>query len=83
MTISRQNLSIIIVTFKSEKVIHQCLNSIPTETQVIVVENSNNKNFKEIIEKKYKNVKCILTPENLGMGPGNNLGLKIWSLKNT
>ena len=39
MTISRQNLSIIIVTFKSEKVIHQCLKSIPEEIQVIIVEN--------------------------------------------
>ena len=76
MTISRQNLSIIIVTFKSEKVIHQCLNSIPKEIQVIIVENSNDQNFKEIIEKNYKNVKCILSPKNIGMGPGNNLGLK-------
>ena len=76
MTISRQNLSIIIVTFKSEKVIHQCLNSIPKEIQVIIVENSNDQNFKQIIEKNYKNVKCILSPKNIGMGPGNNLGLK-------
>ena len=76
MTISRQNLSIIIVTFKSEKVIHQCLKSIPEEIQVIIVENSNDQNFKEIIEKNYKNVKCILASVNLGMGSGNNLGLK-------
>ncbi len=76
MTISRQNLSIIIVTFKSEKVIHQCLKSIPEEIQVIIVENSNDQNFKKIIEKNYKNVRCILTPVNLGMGSGNNLGLK-------
>ena len=76
MTISRQNLSIIIVTFKSENVIHQCLKSIPQEVQIIIVDNSNDKNFKENIEKTYKNTKCILAPKNLGMGSGNNLGLK-------
>ena len=76
MTISRQNLSIIIVTFKSEKVIYQCLNSIPHEIQVIIVDNSNDKYFKKKIERDYNNVTCILASENLGMGPGNNLGLK-------
>ena len=76
MTISRQNLSIIIVTFKSENVIHQCLKSIPQEVQIIIVDNSNDKIFKENIERTYKNTKCILAPKNLGMGSGNNLGLK-------
>ena len=32
--------------------------------------------IKEKIESKYKNVKCILSKENLGMGAGNNLGIK-------
>ena len=32
--------------------------------------------FKNNIEKQYSNVKCILSSENLGMGAGNNLGLK-------
>ena len=76
MTISRQNISIIIVTFKSEKVIHQCIKSIPKDFKIIIVDNSSDKNFKEKIEKIYQNVRCILSPDNLGMGAGNNLGLK-------
>ena len=32
-------------------------------------------NSKKIL-KKYKNVRCILSKENLGMGAGNNLGIK-------
>ena len=32
--------------------------------------------FKESIEKQYKNIKCLLSSDNLGMGSGNNLGLK-------
>ena len=76
MSISRQNLSIVIVTFKSEGVIHECLKSIDKDIKITVVENSNNYQFKDELEKSYKNVSCILSNENLGMGPGNNIGIK-------
>ena len=51
MSISRQNLTVIIVSFMSEKVIHDCIRSIPKDIQIIVVDNSNNKSFKNDIEK--------------------------------
>jgi N-acetylglucosaminyl-diphospho-decaprenol L-rhamnosyltransferase len=76
MSISRQTLSAVIVTFKSDKVIHDCIQSISDQIKIIVVDNSNDKKFKENIEKRYENVECILSSTNLGMGPGNNLGLK-------
>ena len=76
MSISRQNLSIVIVTLKSEKVINRCLNSINQDMPIIVVENSNSLKFKEYLESKYKNLKCILSGSNLGMGAGNNIGIK-------
>ena len=76
MSISRQNLSIIIVTLKSEKVIHQCIKSLNQNIPIIVVEHSDNKKLKEDLEKKYNNLKCILAKSNLGMGSGNNIGLK-------
>ena len=76
MTISRRNLSIIVVSFMSDEVIHNCINSIPDDINIIVVDNSSNKIFKQNIEKRYNNVHCILSHENLGMGSGNNLGLK-------
>jgi len=76
MSISGQNLSVVIVTLKSEKIIHQCINSINQNIPIIVVENSDNKNFKEELERKYKNLKCILSKSNLGMGAGNNIGIK-------
>ena len=76
MSISRQNLSIVIVTLKSEKVIHQCIKSLNQNIPIIVVEHSDNKKLKEDLEKKYNNLKCILAKSNLGMGPGNNIGLK-------
>ena len=76
MSISRQNLSVVIVSFISEEVIHNCIESIPSDINILVVDNSGNKEFKLSIEKKYINAKCILSLENLGMGAGNNLGLK-------
>jgi len=79
MSISRQNLSIVIVTLKSENVIHQCIESINKDVPIIVVENSSDSKFKEDLEKKYTNVKCTLSFKNLGMGPGNNLGIKFTS----
>ena len=76
MSISRQNLTIVIVTFKSNAVIHNCIKSIDKEIKIVVVENSNDSKFKHDLEKTYKNVNCVLSRENLGMGCGNNLGIK-------
>ena len=66
----------IIVSYKSDHVIENCINSIDSEIEIVVIDNSNNDKFKDKIETKYKNVKCILSKENLGMGGGNNLGIK-------
>ena len=71
-----KDLTIVTVTFKSEEKILNCLNSISNEIQVIVVENSNNKKFKDKIENQYRNVRCILTGENKGYSAANNIGLK-------
>ena len=76
MSINKQNLSIIIVSFKSNHVIHDCINSIDKNFEIIVVDNSNDQKFVKKLEVKYKNVKCILSSKNLGMGAGNNLGIK-------
>ena len=54
-----KELTIVIVTLKSENKILKCLESITNEIPVIVVENSNNENFKRLIESNYKNVNCI------------------------
>tara|TARA_Y100000741_G_C17954294_1_gene437082 strand:- start:107 stop:583 length:477 start_codon:yes stop_codon:yes gene_type:complete len=76
MSISRQNLSIVIVTLRSESVIDQCIDSINEDLPIIIIENSNNSTFTKYLENKYKNVKCLLSRQNIGMGSGNNLGIK-------
>ena len=77
MSISRQNLSIVIVTLKSEKVIHDCIKSINKDVPIIVVENSNNLEFKNNLQSKYNNVRCMLSKANLGYAAGNNIGIKL------
>tara|TARA_B100001063_G_C16640808_1_gene490727 strand:+ start:102 stop:935 length:834 start_codon:yes stop_codon:yes gene_type:complete len=76
-----KELTIIIVTFKSEEKIFNCLKSISDETPVIVVENSNNEKFKNKIENIHNNVNCILTGENQGYSIANNIGLNLVKTK--
>ena len=61
MSLSGQNLSIVIVTLKSEKVIHDCIKSIDQNIPIIIVENSNNYELKKNLESQYKNLKCVIT----------------------
>ena len=75
MQITKENLTIIIVTIKSQKIIDDCLESIDPEVKKIVVENSSNQEFVNYLKDKYKNLDCYLTGENLGMGSGNNFGI--------
>ena len=70
-----KKITIIIVSFKSDKAIYNCLSSVNRKYPVIVIENSSDFSFKKKIEEKYKNVKCILTKKNLGFGKANNIGL--------
>ena len=71
----KNNLSIVIVSFASNDVIYDCIDSIDPEISIIIVENSNNKKLKDDLERKYKNIRCFLNNTNDGMGAGNNFGL--------
>ena len=73
---SIQDITIVITSFKSDEKIKDCLNSINSKCKVLLIENSNNIEFKKSIEKEFTNVECILTGENLGYGKANNIGLK-------
>ena len=73
---SIKDLTIIITSFKSEKSIRECLKFIDRECNVINIENSNNKTYKNNIESEFKNVTCILAGENVGYAKGNNIGLR-------
>ena len=74
MELNLNNITFIIVSFKSEDIIHNCLKSLPSESKKIVIENSKNINLLREIELKYDNIEVVLN-ENLGMGASNNIGI--------
>ena len=69
-------VTVVMVSFHSIKLIVKPINCIDKEINIIVVENSNSKECKDFLEKKFANVKVILSEKNLGNGGGINLGLK-------
>ena len=70
-----ENITFVIVSFKSNHIIEKCIKSIKPNVKVIIVENSDDINVKSYLEDKFSNVEVIIAKENLGYGKGNNLGL--------
>ena len=60
-----ENLTVIIVTYRTNQdILDDCINSIDKNVKILIVENSNDINFKEKYEKKFKNVSVILSNKN-------------------
>ena len=74
MNLNLKNITFIIVSYKSDKVIEHCINSLPKKSKIIVIENSKNLNLKKKLKKKNK-IKIIIN-NNVGMGAANNIGIK-------
>ena len=71
------DLSVIIVTYKTNLVIlEKCLSSIDPSVKIIIVENSSKFINEDQISNKYKNVSIFCSGENIGYGGGNNYGLQ-------
>ncbi len=76
------DLSIIIVTYQSEKVIKNCLNSIYQNTQglnfeVILLDNNSQDQTVAVIKNEFPQVKLVETGENLGFAKAVNRGIKM------
>jgi len=61
MDLNLNNVTFIIVTYNSEEVINNCLDSIPREVPKIVIENSKNIETKKYLENKYGSVAIAKT----------------------
>ena len=75
MKLDLNEITFIIVSFKSRKVIFNCIDSLPRFSNIIVIENSYDRDLKRDLESKYDNIEVILN-ENIGMGASNNIGIK-------
>ena len=78
---NNKDITAVITSFKSENKIVDCIKSLGSEIEIIIIENSNDKKLKNNLEEKYSNLKCILSEQNLGYAKGNNLGLSLVKTK--
>jgi GT2 family glycosyltransferase len=76
-----KNITFVIVCFRSSSVIEKCLESISSSCKVIIVENSNDVFIKNNLEKKFSNVKVLISGDNIGYGRANNLGISMVKTK--
>ena len=74
MEFTSNNLTFVIVTFNSKKVIYDCLNSLPKDFHKLIIENSSDEELKKELEQNYDKTEVVLS-KNIGMGAGNNLGI--------
>ena len=74
MKFTSNNLTFVIVTFNSRKVIYDCLNSLPKDFHKLIIENSSDEELKKELEQNYDKTEVVLS-KNIGMGAGNNLGI--------
>lgn len=79
MNTSKINVSVIIVNYNTHKLLEQCLSSIFQQTrgcnyEVIVVDNNSSDDSHSVAS--LFPVKWIQSPENLGFGKANNLGVQ-------
>jgi len=47
MQVTKQNISVIIVSFKSDSVLFNCIKSIDKDIEILVVDNADDKNLKK------------------------------------
>ena len=70
-----EEVELLTITYKSSHIIDQSISGINEKFKITIIENSNDVYFQKKMENR-KNVKCILSGENLGFGKAFNLGAK-------
>ena len=61
MKLDLNNITFIIVTYQSENIVKNCLDSLPKDSKKIIVENSNNINLEKDLKAKYDNIEVIFS----------------------
>jgi len=77
-------LSVIIVSWNTKKLVLDCLESLQSNparcsTEIILVDNASSDDTAESVRKLYPSVKVIQNRENLGFAKANNIGMEISS----
>ena len=70
------DLTILIISYKSLEKLIECIQTIGKNKKILVVENSNNIQIKNELEKKYPNCEVYLNNSNLGYSKASNIGFR-------
>ena len=76
------DISIIILNYRSRGLTLNCIKSIREadfnglKYEIIVVDNNSDESISEILSWQYPDIKFIQNKRNLGMGAGNNVGIR-------
>ncbi|OAV69362.1 putative glycosyl transferase [Bacteroidales bacterium Barb4] len=76
-----KKVSIIYVNYKTSRLVIDSINSVKkftkdTDYEIIVVDNNSGDNPREAITEAHPDVIYIQSPENVGFGKANNLGME-------
>tara|TARA_B100000963_G_C22595355_1_gene657561 strand:- start:386 stop:1252 length:867 start_codon:yes stop_codon:yes gene_type:complete len=69
-------ITVVMPSFYSSELVIQRIEEITKDTPIIIIENSKDLLFKNVLEKKFSNVRVIVPNENLGWGKAINIGMK-------
>jgi GT2 family glycosyltransferase len=74
------DVSIIIVTYNTEQITYECIESVLASVtkykyEVIVIDNNSSDNTVERLNKNFSSICVISSPINLGFSKGNNIGI--------
>jgi len=69
-------ISIIILSWNTKSLLHDCLKSLKGDGEVIVVDNGSTDGSVQMVQKEFPRVKLIKNQKNLGFGAANNQGIK-------
>ncbi len=73
---SKVKLSIVILSWNTRDRLRQCLKSLKTRAEIIVVDNGSADGSAAMIKAEFPQVRLIENKQNLGFAQGNNQGLK-------
>lgn len=69
-------VSIIIPSWNTKKLLRQCLKSLNSKPEIIVVDNGSTDGSPEMVKKEFPGVILVKNKKNLGYGKANNQGMK-------
>ena len=77
METKKIKISVIIPSFNTKQLLHQCLSSLDKKLELIVVDNGSTDGSQKMVESDFPQVKLIKNSKNLGYGAANNQGIKV------